>query len=319
MSNKVVIVLFWLALLSSTTYASAVTVTIPEQVTVSGVAFTLADIATITGDDDAKIQTLGKCRMGSSPAPGNSMTLTPDLITMRLSGSHISLSDIAWQIPATIRITTASQTISGIALTERAVAAAKQRLSGSDSEITASAIPDVVLPAGIVDYTVDFPSGLHFSVPTTAFIATSVNNQPYKQIVVKLNVTIFKNIVVTTGDLQPGEVITDMNLALERRNVGRFSSYYTDKNKVIGLIVKHDFLPSGTMLNESLLSILQVIKRGNLVSIVAHNGDIEVVTTGLALQNGGVDQIIRVQNLQSKRMLSAKVIDAATVEVATIH
>lgn len=307
----------WFLLLSATTYASAVTVTIPEQVTVSSATFTLADIATITGDDDELIRVLGICRLGSSPAPGNSMTLTPDIITMRLLGSHIGLSNITWQTPASIRITTASQIISGTALAERAITAAKQQLSSYDSEVTANAMQDVVFPAGIVDYKVNFPSGLHFDVPTTAFIATTVNNQPYKQIVVKLNIAIYKNIVVTTQDLQPGEVITDMNLALERRNVGRFSSYYTDKDKVIGLVVKHDFVPSGTMLNESLLSILQVIKRGNLVSIVAHNGTIEAVTTGVALQNGGVGQFIRVQNLQSKRMLSAKVIDATTVEVAT--
>jgi flagella basal body P-ring formation protein FlgA len=320
MCIRAVSVLFGLLLLFATTYASAVTVTIPEQITVPLATFTLADIATITGDDADRIQILGNCRLGSSPAPGYSLTLTPDLISMRLSGYHMDLSDITWQVPSTIRLTTASQTVSGTALMEKAVTAAKQRLGDSDSEVTASAMQDVVLPAGTVDYKIDFPSGLRLSGPTTVFLATSVNNLPYKQIIVKLNIATYKNIVVTTRDLQPGEVLTDLDLALERRSVGRLSSYYTDKNKAIGLVVKHNsLLPSGTVLNQSLLSISEVIKRGNIVSIVAHSGMIEVVTTGLAQQNGGVDQYIRVQNLQSKRVLSARVVDATTVEVASNH
>lgn len=321
MPNRVVFVLFGLLLLfSATTYASAVTITIPDQVTVSATTFTLADIATITGDDNDRIRILANCRLGSSPVPGSSMTLMPDVIAMRLAGNFIDLSNITWQLPAAIKITTASQTVSGTTLADLAVAAAKQRLSGYDSEVTASAIPDVALPVGTVDYLVDFPSGMRLGGPLTAVVTTMINNQPYSKIIVKLNVVIYKNIVVTACDLQPGDMITDMNLAVERRSVGQFSSYYTDKNKVIGLVVKRDvFLPAGTVLNESLVSILQVIKRGNIVSIVAHSGTIEVATTGQALENGGVDQMIRVQNLQTKRILSAKVVDATTVEVASDH
>jgi flagellar basal body P-ring formation protein FlgA len=319
MRRKIMIVLFWFMMLSATTYAAAVTIAIPEQVTVSSATFTLADIAAITGDDDDKIRVLGNCRLGSSPAPGFSMTLTPDIITMRLSGSFIDLSNITWDIPVAIKITTASQTISGTTFTERAVAAAKQKLSGIDSEVTASTIQDVVLPVGAVDYKIDFPQGIHFFGLTTVVVATTVNNQPYNKVAVKLNVSVFKNVVVATRDLQPGEVLTDENLALERRSVGRLSNYYTDMNKVIGFAVKHDLLPSGTILNESLVRISPIIKRGNIVSIVAHNGAIEVVSAGIALQDGGVDQVIRVQNLQSKRILSAKVLDATAVEVATNH
>jgi flagella basal body P-ring formation protein FlgA len=319
MKYRVVSVLMWFLLLSATTYASAVTVTIPEQVTVSSATFTLADIATITGDDEEQIRAIGSCHMGSSPAPGFSMALTPDLITMRLLGSHINFENITWQIPAIIKVTTASQTISSSIFTDQAVAAAKQRLINTDSEITANAIQDVVVPVGTVDYKVDFPNGIRFIGPTTVLIVTLVNNHPYNQVVVKLNVTLFKNVVVTTCDLQPGEMLTNTNLALERRDVGHLGNYYTDKNKVMGLIVKHDFIPSGTIVSEALVSISQVVKRGSIVAIVAHNGPIEVASTGVALQNGGVDQFIRVQNLQSKRILSAKVIDATTVEVATNH
>ncbi len=317
MKYRVVTVLMWFLLLAAPVYASAVTVTIPEQVTVSAAAFTLADIATITGDDAERIRAIGNCRMGSSPAPGFSMILTPELITMRLLGSHVDSENITWRIPAVIKVTAASQTISSSTYTERAVAAAKQHLINTDSEITATAIQDVVVPVGNVDYKVDFPNGIRFIGPTTVLIATLVNNHPYNQVVVKLTVTLFKNVVVTTSDLQPGEALTDANLTLERRNVGHLGNYYTDKNKVMGLIVKHDFMPAGTVVNEALVSVPQVVKRGNIVAIVAHNGPIQASSTGVALQNGGVDQFIRVQNLQSKRILSAKVIDATTVEVAT--
>lgn len=315
---KICVVLFLdLLLMAGAAYAS-VTVTIPEQVTVEAANFTLANLATLTGDDEDKIRQLSQWRLGSSPAPGYSLTLTPELITMRLASSAIDLSDITWQVPSVITLTTAAQTLSGSLLSEQAVAAAKQKLVGVDSEVKVQSVQDVTLPVGEVDYKITFPSGLRFVGLTTALIPISVNHQQVTQTVVKLNVTIYQQIVVTTRAFRQGDVIGPADITLERRNVGHMSSYYTDKNKAVSHVLTHA-VAAGTVLNDSIVVMPKVINQGDIVSLVARNGAIEVATTGRALQNGRINQFIRVQNLQSKKMLSGKVIDSHTVDVAATH
>ncbi len=308
--------LIWLVTMAGGHAAGTVTVAVTERVTVTAANFTLADIATITGDDEAAISQLHQFRLGSSPPPGHSLTLTPNIITMRLAGGAIDLANITWQMPAVITVTTASQTIRGAVLTAQAVAAAQQKLTGMDSDIQPVTAQDIVLPVGTVDYQFIFPSGIRFNGPTTVLIPIQVNRQPCRPAVVKLNVSLYQNLVVTRRPFQQGEVITPADVALERRNVGQVGSYYTDLGKVTGQVVKHA-LAAGTVLNQSLVAMPQVIKRGDILSIVAHMGTIEVVTTGQALENGSVNDLIRVQNLQSKKILSGKVVDANTVEVSS--
>lgn len=312
-----VVLLLDLLLMAAVAYAS-VTVSIPEQVTVESANLTLADLATLTGDDEDKIRQLSQWRLGSSPSPGHSLTLTPEIITMRLASSAIDLSDITWQIPSVITVTTASQILSGSLLSDQAVAAARQKLVGVDSEIKAQSVQDVTLPVGAVDYKITFPSGIRFVGLTTALIPISVNQQHVTQTVVKLNVTVYQSVVVTARAFQQGEMVNPADLVLERRNVGPMSSYYTDKAKAVGHVLTHA-MAAGAVINDSVLAMPQVIKQGDLVSLVARNGNIEVMTTGRALQNGSVNQFIRVQNLQSKKMLSGKVIDSHTVDVTATH
>jgi flagellar basal body P-ring formation protein FlgA len=315
---KIGVVLFLdLLLMMGAAYAS-VTVTMPEQVTVESANFTLADLATLTGDDEGKIRQLSQWRLGNSAAPGYSLTLTPELITMRLASSAIDLSDITWQIPSSIIVTTASQILSGSLLSDQVVAAVKQKLVGVDSEVKVQSVQDVTLPVGAVDYKITFPSGLRFVGLTMAMVPISVNQQHVTQTVVKLNITIYQSVVVTAHAFRQGEMINPADLVLERRNVGPISSYYTDKAKAVGHVLTHA-MAAGTVLNDSVVAMPQVIHQGDIISLVAHNGAIEVATTGRALQNGCINQFIRVQNLQSKKILSGKVIDSHTVDVTATH
>ena len=58
-----------------------------------------------------------------------------------------------------------------------------------------------------------------------------------------------------------------------------------------------------------------MMHRGAAITIQVRQGEMIVSAAGEALQDGSIGQRIRVQNLVSKRIVTAKVIDEATVEV----
>ena len=67
---------------------------------------------------------------------------------------------------------------------------------------------------------------------------------------------------------------------------------------------------------DSMLLQPLAMRRGAAITIQVRQGEMLVSAAGEALQDGSIGQRIRVQNLVSKRIVTAKVIDEATVEVA---
>lgn len=52
-----------------------------------------------------------------------------------------------------------------------------------------------------------------------------------------------------------------------------------------------------------------------MVTILAESGDLKVTVTGMVLERGYLGEVIRVQNLMSKRRIYARVINSSTVMV----
>lgn len=57
------------------------------------------------------------------------------------------------------------------------------------------------------------------------------------------------------------------------------------------------------------------IRTGKVVDIIAEEGNLRVTAKGLALQNGLVNDFIKIRNLESKRPIEGQIIDENTVKV----
>ena len=108
-----------------------------------------------------------------------------------------------------------------------------------------------------------------------------------------------------------------MNLRSERMDIGKLGAgYYTDLNKVVGLASRRSLKP-GMVLIDSMLVKPVLVKRGAAVNIVARIGSLEVTALGQAMQDGTQGQLIKVQNVNSAKFISARVLDGTTVQVLT--
>ncbi len=86
-------------------------------------------------------------------------------------------------------------------------------------------------------------------------------------------------------------------------------------NGNIDKVVARVKLLPGTVVLRRHVEVPFAVKRGQLVRIVAEKNGIYVETTGRALQNGRVGDIIRVKNIYSKKVIEGKVKDDETVVV----
>ena len=82
-----------------------------------------------------------------------------------------------------------------------------------------------------------------------------------------------------------------------------------DSHQLIGSKLKRDIRAGGVFAPQSLC----VICKGDKVQIVAHKGTLSLKTSGVAMEDGNVDDSIKVQNTRSKKTVIARVLDHSTV------
>jgi flagella basal body P-ring formation protein FlgA len=79
-------------------------------------------------------------------------------------------------------------------------------------------------------------------------------------------------------------------------------------------MVKHQ-IRAETPLKEWMLVRAPIVKRGDMVTILAEAGGLRVSVPGKILEKGYKGQLVRVQNTMSHKKIYAKVINDATVRV----
>ncbi|MBP2627201.1 MAG: flagella basal body P-ring formation protein FlgA [Firmicutes bacterium] len=314
--------LIQLLLVLNVAFAEGITIVIAPEAKIEGSFITLGQIAEISGDDAAWVNSLRLLKIGSAPSLGSSLVLSKELLHMRLAATGSDFSGIVWKTPETVIVTRDSQIISGQALLEKSIAMIEQQTglrvsSGDLSIMPISGVQDVITPAGTIGVTTALPYGIHYNIPTNVTAIVSVNGQIFTKLVLKMDVKLYKQVAVVTGQVSPGEMLTTEKVGYERKDIGRLGAgYFTDINKVIGLVARRTLIPS-IVLTDSMLAKPLLIKRGNMVNIIARTGNIEITVPGLAMQDGSVGQLIKVQNIGSTKLMVAKVLDGSTVQVLT--
>jgi flagella basal body P-ring formation protein FlgA len=74
-------------------------------------------------------------------------------------------------------------------------------------------------------------------------------------------------------------------------------------------------LRAGDIVFAHLLKDPPLVKRGDLVTIIARSGGLQVSAPGEVKNAGAIGEIVRVKNLMSRRVLQARVVDEGLVEV----
>lgn len=123
-----------------------------------------------------------------------------------------------------------------------------------------------------------------------------------------------ENVFVTTNAVKVGDDITD-KIAIEKREfITLPQDRITDAGFLKGKIARL-FIPKGVVVSQRMVEDPILIKRGDPVTITIESPQVMVTTTGEALMDGQIDKIIRVKNMDSQKIISAKVKDKGQVVV----
>ena len=95
---------------------------------------------------------------------------------------------------------------------------------------------------------------------------------------------------------------------------GKGSNYPNSAEDVVGKVLKRD-VPANTVITGRYLEDQVVVKRGDMVTIVAENNRMVVQAKGKTIDRGRMGDMVRVKNIASGKELMAKVTGSNTVKV----
>lgn len=138
--------------------------------------------------------------------------------------------------------------------------------------------------------------------------------RPWK-VYVPVEVVVRRQVWVARQSLPRGHLIAREDLLADERDVSRMTGgYLSDPSDLVGRRLRSSVL-AGRVLTPNLLEANHIISRGQTVTLVVASGDLHIRMAGKALMDGALNERIRVENLNSGRVVEGVVRSGELVEV----
>ena len=123
------------------------------------------------------------------------------------------------------------------------------------------------------------------------------------------------NALITRHPLPRGTLIQDSDLEFVLKKYSQLNhGYYGSANLLKNMEAKRN-IKAGQILTPNLIKAQKLVLRGQHITIIAKNGVLNLRTKGKALMDGQRGQTIKVSNLNSKKLIYARVVSAGIVEI----
>lgn len=129
------------------------------------------------------------------------------------------------------------------------------------------------------------------------------------------DITLFANVIVAKKSLKRGAVLADGDVEQVETAISRIARrYLQEQSDVLGRELTRS-VRAGTVLTTGMLTVPDVVKRGDAVTIVAGGKSVQVRAPGIAVTGGGLGKQINVRNASSNQVVRGWVRGPGVVEV----
>jgi len=279
----------------------------------------LGQITGIGGDDLDLVQRLERIVISRAPLPGKSRHLNENYIRLRLKQEKVDLSKIRLEAPK------------GIEVIRGFVKIRKEDIKRAVSDFIYENIPwdmekvkirsirvrdDVILPKGQITYGVEPLKNTDFKGSVPLPLHFKVDGRFQKRILVTADIEVLAEVIVTKRPLKRLRRITEDDIEIREKNLaGLPSNIILDYEEVLGKRAKRN-IGANRVLRSDLIEFPPLVKRGDVVLIVAESGGLRITALGMVKQREGrLGERIRIENVDTKKSLYGLVLDGKTVKV----
>lgn len=290
---------------------------IPRTIQVqAGADVKLGGIAVIQGEDTAMVAHASQIGMGRCPLPGEQIRFDRKVILSRLVANGISSSKVSFTGSDTVGITRNERLIQPGAIVrcaEDLLAKLRPLPTGGTYELQ-TRLDEWLLPGGQGEITMraNLVSESNNQIIVNVIAAGESCDLGSKRLVFSVHLPRYETVALR--EILPGETITPQNAQI-RATTGAGPAD-PDWRHPFGL-VSAAAVPQGSIIHPRVLKAPQpatLVRRNQSVVMKVSRPGFTISALGIALQDGKTGELIRVQNTDTKRVVTAKVESDGTVE-----
>ncbi|MHB9110546.1 MAG: flagellar basal body P-ring formation chaperone FlgA [Armatimonadota bacterium] len=297
--------------------ASATTLTLPPRVAIEADEMLLGQIAVITdAGDDA--QRLGQVVLGAAPIPGQSRTLTREMIRVRLRQFGFNPETITVDCPPSVLVTRLTTAIKGETMVEIAREWLTQRLAPAAEEkleLTPMRTPaDAQAPTGALTWECA-PAGMDAGSLRHVMVTMLVDGRSAWRGVLSFRLTRYAEVLVARKAIARGETLSEGAVATEWREITTVTGApLRDVAELDGRRAVNS-LAQNAVLTLANTEPIPLVKRNDTVHVQAKCGSFIITTVAVALEDGLAGATIRVRNPDTRQEYAARVVAVGLLEL----
>ena len=175
-------------------------------------------------------------------------------------------------------------------------------------------VQDIKLPEGVVDVKTTLPAQISYISLTPVRAIIYVNGRAYRTVSFTASIKVYDFVLVANHDLRIEIPVTAEDFRTEEVVIDGRNEYIKDVAEVVGL-VPHRYIRGGSPVTKSYFQQPVAVNTGQRVNIILNYNGIKVSAKGIIMTRGRIGALVKVKNETSEKILTARVIDAHTVEV----
>ena len=175
---------------------------------------------------------------------------------------------------------------------------------------------EIILPFGRLDLIFKTPGTRLKAGRIPLTLQINVDGKFQKRIRLTSRVLVTQKVIKINRAIRRGEIINREDVSAETIETEKpWENVISKLEKAVGFQLERN-LPKGRILTSRNLKAPALGVKGDKIQILAQKGGMKITTPGILKEDGYEDSMVQVLNMQTKKMVYGRLIDANTVRVS---
>jgi flagella basal body P-ring formation protein FlgA len=313
--------LLWLALCALAAFRvhaeAAVSVVLRPNAEVVAQQYTLADIADIWTGDEAVQQKLAGIAIGVTPRIGYSQVITRQQVEEQVK-RELPGTAINWAGAAQVKVRGRGQQIGQDALADVAAQALYATLAGKYTTLELQPVAEgegISVPSGNYRLSARVPAPQVLSRRMSALVDVQVDGRLYATVPVWFSVHASRPGLVARGPIPTGESLRADQFRVQNVPLGEQSADALPPDTRFEQLRARRNMDAGGVLTAAVVESRPAVNRNDRVAVRVVSGAVTIETSGVALADARMGELIKVKTAQASEPITARVVGDGVVAV----
>ena len=276
---------------------------------------TLGQVSKIDANGFLKAS-LEKLLLGNSPKPDQIKAFDRSKILALIRSQKNLPAQITVLSPDRIYVKRLSQTVLKKDVRQFVIQSLDQQFFNKKYELARFDVRGLaVYPQGQLSFRADSSGMVDTKGRLSFFLDLLIDGVKKDRLTVKGTIIVYEQVLCAVRQLKKGQPVLRQDLNFEMKNIFDLDSNYIVDFKTIEKKIVKTGIKKGAYLKQDLFAYPYLVKKGDMVTLVAKNNNMRIITSGICKEDGFENTLIKVENLNSGKLVRGIVKDKSRVEV----